>query len=342
MKIRSLILAVIILPSIALSNDDIYDAALVFERGLSVGVDAVEREYRVQGWKKEEVSVLDFMVVLDSKSCSTKRLLLLKDFGFRRGLAPVELSNGMLLYKSFDNRPDAEELVKYLNGAELKEIKEKVYVYKKRSDEKLTKAPFAFKYIFDQMQKEIKGDVQVVVLSPEQAKKFGVIKDVPAPISQPLPVIRVETLPAKEAPMPSVIVKEEKQKELTKVVDVNTSKQIIKQKPIAAKKQEMKPLEKKTIIKAPRVSQEIVPTKSFRLKSGSAEFFSYNSAWAGKDDVFEKSFEDQKFKPKSVIKNKGQIFQSSGVVTSNSGVKYVKIVGKNMYFDAYDTSIGGE
>lgn len=331
-SLRSLVLAALLVPSFVSGSDDIYDAAIVFERGLSVGVDAVEREYRVQGWKKEEVETLGFMVILDSKNISTKRLLLLKDFGFRRGLAPVELSNGTLLYKSFDNAPDAYELAKYLNDAEFKDIKEKVYVYKKRSGEHFTKAPFAFKYIFDQMQKEIKEDVQVVVLNPDQAKKMGVYKEEKVYVPQP----------AKE----QEVLKHDDLPKLKEVVPAQNVSAVKKDEPVVEKpkpaepqpkKVVTKPEAKKTVLKVAAVSAK--PTKAFRLKSGNAEMFICTSNGSS-DDLDSKSFTDGMFKPYDVVKNKGQIYKSSGVVVTNSGVRYVKVAGKNMYFDAFNTSLG--
>lgn len=332
-NLRSLVLTALLVPSFALASDDIYDAAIVFERGLSVGVDAVEREYRVQGWKKEEVETLGFMVILDSKNISTKRLLLLKDFGFRRGLAPVELSNGTLLYKSFDNAPDAYELTKYLNDAELKDIKEKVYVYKKRSGERFTKAPFAFKYIFDQMQKEIKDDVQVVVLNPDQAKKMGVYKEEKVYVTQP-PKDQESSKPDESL----------KLKDTAPVQNVPALKKdepvVEKPKPVEPqpKKVVTKPEAKKTLVKAPAIS--VKPTKAFRLKSGNAEMFVCSLSNGSSDDLSGKSFTDGMFKPYDVVKNKGQIYKSSGVVVTNSGVRYVKVAGRNMYFDAFNTSLG--
>lgn len=326
---RSLVLAALLVPSFLSASDDIYDAAIVFERGLSVGVDAVEREYRVQGWKKEEVETLNFMVVLDSKNVSTKRLLLLKDFGFRRGLAPVELSNGTLLYKSFDNAPDAYELAKYLNDAEFKEIKEKVYVYKKRSGEHFTKAPFAFKYIFDQMQKEIKDDVKVVVLSTDQAKKIGVYKEEVPNVVRP----SKEEEPLKQDEQPKL-----KETPLVQNISSVKKEQPVEEKPKSKVVQKNEP--KKTIVHAaPIVDSQ---TKPFRLKSGSAEIFvctnGIKSYAAG--ELEKTVFKDAMFKPYDVIKNKGQVYQSSGIAITNSGVRYVKVAGKNMYFDAFNTSLG--
>lgn len=332
---RSLFLAAFLLPAtavmLAASDDFLDEAAAVFERGLSVGVDAVDREYRVQGWKQEQVDVLDYMVVLDSKKISTKRLLLLKDFGFRRGLSPVELSGGMLLYKSFDNRPDAEELVRYLNGAELSGIPEKVYVYKKRQDEKFTKAPFAFKYIFDRMQREIKEDVQVVVLNPEQAKKLGVVKEVHIPV----PATHPETKAKDEAPKPAA----PKVEIIAPLVTPNPTPAVVGavEKPVikpVAKSASKPVVKKKTVIKAPSIQ-----TKPFRLKSGSAEYFSYNASWGGSDALGSYNHKESGFKAKEVVKNKGQVYRSSGTVVTDAGVKYVKVAGKNMYFDAYNTSI---
>ena len=335
MKYISGILAVILLTTTIVANDDIYDATLVFERGLSVGVDAVEREYRVQGWQKEEVEMLDFMVLLDSKGCSTKRLLLLKDFGFRRGLAPIELSGGILLYKSFGNRPDAEELMKYLNGAELKEIAEKVYVYKKRPGEKFQKAPFAFKYIFDRMQKEIKEDVQVMVLTPEQAKKYNIVKEVPKQIEIISPITNdsaeIKPLKITADPVTPIVA-------MAPITVVASEDKLIHSVPVKGKTIVKKVAPKKTIINAPTIKAEI-QTKMFSLKGGNVESFGYDSPIGWSDYFIGKKFLDKRFKVLRVVKNTGQEIKSSGVITTVNGVKYVKVVSKNLYFDVYNTTL---
>lgn len=334
MKIHSLVLVALLLPIVPaalFASDDIYDAAVVFERGLSVGVDAVEREYRVQGWKKEEVEVLNYMVVLDAKNISTKRLLLLKDFGFRRGLAPIELSNNTLLYKSFDNAADAYELAKYLNDAEFKEIKEKVYVYKKRQGEHFTKAPFAFKYIFDQMQKEIKEDVQVVVLNPAQAKKIGVYKQETIYEQVPAPVKVNDQVKSKPPVIPQVV-----QPVVVKVPE-----------PTPEKVKVVKPIEKqpqKVIVKQnstkPIKDKHIKLAKAFHLKGGSVEMFTCSDAGAASDELVGKKFTNSMFSTYDTVKNKGQMYRTTGSIVTSEGVRYVKVEGKNIYFDVFNTSLG--
>lgn len=272
------------------AEDNIYDASRAFETGLGVGVDSFEREYLVQGWKGDIIEPLEFMVVLDSKSCSTKKILLLKDFGFRNGLAPVELSNHTILFKSFDNLPDAEELIRYLNSTEFKDLPEKMYVHQKKPSEKFQKAPFAFKYIFERIQKDIKRDVQVLVMSPERAKSLGIVPE-PKAVDVPVPVVK-----------PSI-------------------------KPIA-----------KTILK-PVVKEKKSAFYTFNLKGGRVEYFSYASESGSSDSFVGKAFEDKKFKIQRAIENKGQTFSSCGGITSVNGVRYIKVAGKNMYFDAYDVSM---
>lgn len=68
--------------------------------------------------------------------------------------------------------------------------------------------------------------------------------------------------------------------------------------------------------------------------------FVYSGQNGSSDDLNNKTFSDAMFKPYDVVKNKGQIYRSSGVVTTSAGVKYVKVAGKNMYFDAFNTSLG--
>lgn len=336
MKLHSIILVVLLIPGIVSASDDSYDTALAFERGLSVGVDAVEREYRIQGWKEEAVEPLDYMVVLDSKSCSTKKVLLLKDFGFRRGLSPIELTNNTLYYKSFDSRPDADELVRYLNDSELKEIPEKVYVYKKRSNEKFRKAPFAFKYIFDRMQKEIKDGVQVLVMTPERAKSLGVVVK-----AEPIAVeAAIMEKPVSPSPVvisaPMVIAGITDPVEQTKAVPAAKTWH-----PTAKVVKAPVPQVKKTVIKAPRV-KPAAPAHPFSLTGGSVEYFSYMDKSGASDGLRGKTFDDKKFKVQKVLPNKGQVFSSAGSIVSINGVRYVKVAGKNMYFDAYSTTLGEE
>lgn len=328
MKLHSLILAAVLIPgAVSAIDGDAYDATLAFERGLSVGVDAVEREYKVQGWKQEVVEPLNFMVVLDSKNCSTKKTLLLKDFGFRRGLTPIELTNNFLYYKSFDNRPDAEELVNYLNNYEFKEISEKVYVYKKKTGEKFLKAPFAFKYIYDSMQKEIKEGVQVIVMSPEKAKSLGVFKEgtrVPAPITDQQAEITAP-LPAIKEVKPVIMEVKPEPKEI---------KPVVKSAPMVKK-------EKTKVFAKAIVQKSKTSSCPFTIKGGQVEYFSY----ASKDGVSDynlngRAWEDKKFKVQKPIKNVNATFYTSGSVTSANGIKYVKVAGKNMYFDAYSTTLG--
>lgn len=336
MKLHSIILAVLLIPGITSASDDSYDTALAFERGLSVGVDAVEREYRIQGWKEEAVEPLDYMVVLDSKSCSTKKILLLKDFGFRRGLSPIELTNNTLYYKSFDSRPDADELVRYLNDSELKEIPEKVYVYKKRPNEKFRKAPFAFKYIFDRMQKEIKDGVQVLVMTPERAKSLGVVVK-----ADPVPG---ETMVAEKSiiPSPGVISMPVVIPGIADPVEQPKVVPAVKVLRPAAKVVKVPvPQAKKTVIKAPRV-KPAVPSHPFSLNGGSVEYFSYIDKAGASDNLHGKTYDDKKFKVQKVIPNKGQVFSSAGSIVTVNGVRYVKVAGKNMYFDAYSTTLGDE
>lgn len=272
------------------AEDSIYDASRAFETGLAVGVDSFEREYLIQGWKGDSIEPLEFMVVLDSKNCSTKKILLLKDFGFRNGLSPVELSNHTILFKSFDNLPDAKELIEYLNSMDFKDIPEKMYVHQKKSSEKFKKAPFAFKYIFERIQKDIKGGVQVLVITPEKAKSLGIVSEVPSQL------------------------------------EAEITKPVLKQ----AEKSSSKP---------GLIKKKKAPDYSFNLKGGRVEYFSYTSKFGGSDHFAGRTFEDKKFKIQKEINNRGQILLSSGSVSSVNGVRYIKVTGKNMYFDAYDVSM---
>lgn len=171
-----------------IDNPEVVDA---FERGLSIGVEAVEREFKIQGTKNEVVPTNNYLVVLDTDNLATKKTLLLKDFGFQLGLTAVQFTNGMLYFKSFEHEADANELVKLLNDKYLKGYKKQAYVYKKKGGESFYKAPFAFKKLFDEMEKEIKGNVPVVVLTQREAAELGL--QLPAqtilPKPQPLPLI---------------------------------------------------------------------------------------------------------------------------------------------------------
>lgn len=337
MKI-SLILATLLasaVSSVVLADDGYEDAAQYFKLGVSVGVDAVEREFRVQGWKKEEVTALDYMVVLDCKNISTKQLLILKDAAFKKGLVPVELTNGMLLYKSFGNKPDADELVSNMNSGVLKDVNMQSYVYKKRRDEKFEKAPFAFKYIFDQMQKDIKDNVKVVVLDPVQARKYGVAPQpvVESPkITQPEP--EVKPMPAQ--PVVEVKPAESIQAPAMPIVSAVSNTAVKKPANTKAVVNNSVKTTEKTVIKA-----SAIHTTPFRLKNGSVEYFSYSRS-DGDADGLSKTYAAELFKHSAVLKNKGQVFNASGIVVSSNGMKYVKVAGKNMYFDAYDTSLGGQ
>lgn len=341
MILRSIILAALLIPiGLSAMETDPFpdDAAVSFERGLSVGIDSIDREYRVQGWKEEVIDSLEYMVVLNTKKCTTKKILLLKEFGFRRGLTPIELTNDLLYFKSYGSKPDAEELVGLINSAELKDNFEKAYVYKKRPGEKFNKAPFVFKYIFDAMQKEIKKDVQVLVLSPDQGKAMGikttpkekvVVETKPEIINTTdhLPVVVTPpNVAGTEVPMPKEVIAPPK----PIVKNIPSS-------PVPNKKVVTKPAAKKTILKATRVE----PVNGFSMKGSVVEYYSYLSSDGASDlNLKKRKFEDRNFEVQRTLQNKGQRFVSSGGVVSINGVKYIKVKGKNMYFEAYSTTIG--
>lgn len=337
MLLRSIVLAALLVPITLLAIDtDPFsdDAAVSFERGLSVGIDSIDREYRVQGWKEEAIDALDYMVVLNTKSCTTKKILLLKEFEFRRGLTPIELTNNLLYFKSYGSKPDAEELVTLINSAELKENLEKAYVYKKRSGEKFNKAPFVFKYIFDAMQKEIKKDVQVLVLSPDQVKAMGIKTNPKEKVIVETKPETINTLPI-VVPLPPSVTPEATKPEI--IVQPKPIVKNITSSPVANKKVVTKPAPKKTVLKA----AQIPPLNRFSLKGSVVEYYAYLSSDGASDyNLKNRKFEDRNFEVQQPLKTKGKRYVSSGEIVSVNGVKYVKVKDRNVYFESYSTTIG--
>jgi len=132
-----------------------------YKTGHQQGVNQIEREFDLQGWKEEKINPKKYIVSLDISNIPQNEILLYKNYAFFEGLLPITADSptkSVIIFASYNRRVDAQSLANELN----KKIPLVKYVVKVdlKEDGKYVKKPFIYKYLFDKMLKEIKNSVK--------------------------------------------------------------------------------------------------------------------------------------------------------------------------------------
>lgn len=285
-----------------LSNEELLQA---YELGHYHGINQLEREFKQSMNGVSKIQFKNYMVGIDVSDIPAHKIFLLKNYGYLEGVNPVTLTNNMLIFNSYERKADALYLMEILNkNYKLDKADKHVdIIVNEDLSKEYDKAPFIYRSLFENMMEKIKEDVKAKVYVVE-------------------PISRV-----KEAEMPTRIMS--RKPETTN--DRSSSKAIVER----IEKNETSLAQTKTK-KEQSVQSE--KQRAFTPKYESITALTYD---APLESFTSKNWKESLFKDANVKIKKGEKMMFANMVKTDSGVKYIKVLDKNLWVDAEDVSIIG-
>lgn len=156
------------------------DVIKAWKDGVIYGIRQLDVEYRTQGIEEKDIHLKKYAVVLNTntlvngKGLSTSQKILYKSFGSREGLSPILLTNNLLVFASYDNPYDADELIASLNKHYFDDADRQVYRFDSDPNTIYKLAPFAFADIMYDMMDKVKTKYKPkVIVVPDSSFKSG-------------------------------------------------------------------------------------------------------------------------------------------------------------------------
>lgn len=297
--------------SLHAATDQQLELIKAWKDGVTFGIRLLPIEYTSQGIDEKIVHLKKYAVVLNTdkliknEGLSTTQIILYKSFGLREGLTPILLKNKLLVFASYNNPYDADELVASLNQNYFSQEDRKVYRFTTDPNATYKLAPFAFADIlYDMMEKVKERYKSKVVVVPDSSFRMGFLQQPPKPT--PTQKKEVKPLPLK----------------------VKMKSNPLPKKPIK------RSISKKKIEK--KKSDKMV-LKSFHLTDSKAMSYIYSGKKTGYTHKWNNSFKEM-----GLIENNQQQYQYSHIIETQDGEKYVQIYNTETYFDVYDVTFDKE
>lgn len=143
-----------------------------FENGFFTGVNSIEREFNSQHNQDKTITYSgDYIVAIDISKLPKEEILILKNFGYLEGLAPITVEGSKLIFSDANRVADAKYTADMINTKYLQNKKYKAEVFN-NYQKNFIKKDYIYQSILDKLKRETYANVYVVDNSKVESNNF--------------------------------------------------------------------------------------------------------------------------------------------------------------------------